>query len=183
MGGVRFLTSPRISMSRLCRMLLCLGLLVAVSCRIEDHTPTGSRRDEEVVQSIVTRYARTLSDRDWDGARQLFWPDATYSGPMLPTDSDAHQAVPIGLALGVLARRLEGLDAGRFDIRVLRADYRQEADLAAVWLVTRRILPVAGSVTDREWIEHLVLRRIAGEWRILSLAAAPSRRGGARAQR
>ena len=162
---------------------LGLALLVVASCRIEDHTPTGSRRDEEAVQGIVTRYARTLSARDWVAARQLFWPDATYSGPMLPADSDAHQAVPIELALSVLARRLEGLDAERFDIRVLRSDYRQEGDLAGVWLVTRRILPVAGSVTDREWIEHLVLRRINGEWRILSLAATPSHRGSARAQR
>jgi hypothetical protein len=169
-------------MSRLRRTLLGLGLIAAVSCRIEDYTPTGSRHDEEAVQSIVTRYARTLSDRDWVEARRLFWADATYSGPMLPMDNDSHQAVPIDLALGVLARRLEGLDAGRFDIRVLRADYRQEGDLAGVWLVTRRILPVAGSVTDREWIEHLVLRRIAGEWRILSLAASPSRRGRVRAQ-
>jgi len=165
------------------RMLLCLGLLAGVSCRIEDHTPTGSRRDEEAVQAIVTRYARTLSDRDWSAARALFWPDATYSGPMLPMDSDTHQAVPIDLALGLLARRLEGLDARRFDIRVLRADYRQEGDLAGVWLVTRRVLPVAGSVTDREWIEHMVLRRLGDQWRILSLAATPSRRGETRAER
>jgi hypothetical protein len=170
-------------MTRLRRALLCVGLLAAASCRIEDHTPAGTRHDEEAVQGIVTRYARTLSERDWVGARRLFWADATYSGPMLPTDTDTHQAVPIDLALGVLARRLEGLDAGRFDIRVLRADYRQEGDLAAVWLVTRRVLPVAGSVTDREWIEHLVLRRLDGEWRILSLAATPSRRADARAQR
>ncbi len=82
----------------------------------------------------------------------------------------------------MLARRLEGLDTARFDIRVLRADYRQEGDLAGVWLVTRRVLPVAGSVSEREWFEHLVLRRIDGEWRILSLAATPSPRGSARAQ-
>jgi hypothetical protein len=170
------------SMSRFRGSLLWLGLLTAASCRIEDHTPTGSRRDEEAVQSIVTRYARTLSDRDWVAARRLFWSDATYSGPMLPMDGDGHQAVPIDLALGVLARRLEGLDTARFDIRVLRADYRQEGDLAAVWLVTRRVLPVAGSATEREWYEHLVLRRIGDEWRILSLAATPSRRGEARAQ-
>jgi hypothetical protein len=170
-------------MTRHRRTLLCLGLLLATSCRIEDHTPTGSRRDEEAVQTLVTRYARTLSERDWSAARGLFWADATYSGPMLPTDSETHQAVPIDLALGVLARRLEGVDVGRFDIRVLRSDYRQEGDLAAVWLVTRRVLPVAGSVAVRDWIEHLVLRRIGGEWRILSLAATPSRRGGARAER
>ena len=40
-------------MSRFRRTLLGLGLLAAVSCRIEDHTPTGSRHDEEAVQGIV----------------------------------------------------------------------------------------------------------------------------------
>ena len=118
-------------MSRRCRTALCLGLLLAAGCRIEDHTPTGSRRDEEAVQALVARYARTLSDRDWSGARALFWPDATYSGPMLPADGGTHQAVPIDLALGVIARRVEGLDPGRFDVRVVRSDYRQEGDLAA----------------------------------------------------
>jgi hypothetical protein len=167
-------------MSRLRRTALCLGLLLAAGCRIEDHTPTGTRRDEEAVQALVSRYARTLSDRDWAGARALFWPDAIYSGPMLPNEGGAHQAVPIGLALGMIARRVEGIDPRRFDVRVLRSDYRQDGDLAAVWLTTRRLLPVAGSVIDGEWIEHLVLRRMGGEWRILSLAATASPRSGAR---
>ena len=170
-------------MNRLRRTALCLGLLFAVGCRIEDHTPTGTRRDEEAVQALVSRYARTLSDRDWGGARGLFWPDAIYSGPMLPTGGSAHQAVPIDLALGMIARRVQGLDSGRFDVRVLRSDYRQDGDLAAVWLTTRRLLPVAGSVVGGEWVEHLVLRRIGGEWRILSLAATASPRSGARESR
>ena len=135
------------------------------------------------MQALVSRYARTLSDRDWAGARALFWPDATYSGPLLPERAARHQAVPIDLALGMIARRVEGLDPARFDVRVLRSDYRQEGDLAAVWLTTRRLLPVAGSVVDGEWIEHLVLRRIDGEWRILSLAATASPRGAAREPR
>jgi hypothetical protein len=136
-------------MNGLCRTVLCLGLLLSAGCRIEDHTPTGSRRDEEAVQTLVSRYARTLSDRDWNGARALFWPDATYSGPMLPTDGGVHQAIPIDLALGMIARRVEGLDPARFDVRVLRSDYRQDGDLAAVWLTTQRLLPVAGSVGGR----------------------------------
>ena len=90
-------------MSRFRGTLLGLGLLAAVSCRIEDYTPTGSRHDEEAVQGIVTRYARTLSDRDWVAARRLFWADATYSGPMLPMDNDSHQAVP-GLQSVAIAR-------------------------------------------------------------------------------
>jgi hypothetical protein len=171
------------SMNRRRRTALALGLLLAAGCRIEDHTPTGSRRDEEAVQTLVSRYARTLSDRDWSGARALFWPDATYSGPMVAADDGGHQAVPVDLALRMIARRVEGLDSGRFDVRVLRSDYRQEGDLVAVWLTTRRLLPVAGSVMDGEWIEHLVLRRIDGEWRILSLAATASPRGGVRDSR
>jgi uncharacterized protein (TIGR02246 family) len=169
-------------MNRVCRTALCLGLLLA-GCRIEDHTPTGSRRDEEAVQALVSRYARTLSERDWRGVRELFWPDATYSGPMLPADGRAHQAVPIDFALAVIARRVEGLDPARFDVRVLRSDYRQEGDLAAVWLTTRRLLPVAGSVMNGDWIEHLVLRRIDGQWRILSVATTASPRGGVREPR
>jgi hypothetical protein len=66
---------------------------------------------------------------------------------------------------------------------VLRSDYRQDGDLAAVWLTTRRLLPVAGAVVDGEWVEHLVLRRSDGEWRILSLAATASPRSGARGAR
>lgn len=166
-------------MTRCSRTALSLGLvIVAAACRIEDHTPTGTRRDEEAVQALVARYARTLSERDWAGARSLFWADAIYSGPMLPADGSSHQAVPIDLALGTIARRVEGLDMRRFDVRVLRSDYRQDGDLAAVWLTTRRLLPAAGSVIDGEWIEHLVLRRIDGEWRILSLAATASPRSG-----
>lgn len=170
-------------MSRSCRLALCLGLALAAGCRIEDHTPTGSRRDEEAVQALVARYASTFSDRDWGGARALFWKDAIYAGPMLPAEGSAHQAVPIDLAIGMIARRVNGLGPGRFDVRVLRSDYRQDGDLAAVWLTTRRLMPVAGAVRDGEWIEQLVLRRIGGEWRILSLAATASPRSGARGPR
>lgn len=170
-------------MSRLRRAVFGLVVLLAAGCQIEDHTPTGSRRDEEAVQTLVSRYARTLSERDWAGARALYWSDATYSGPMLAPSGDGHQSVPIDLALAAIARRVQGLDPTRFDVRVLRSDYRQDGDLAAVWLTTRRLMPAAGSVVDGEWIEHLVLRRIGGEWRILSVAATASPRGDTREPR
>ena len=170
-------------MNCLRRTVLCLGLLIAAGCRIEDHTPTGTRQDEEAVQALVSRYARTLSERDWTGVRALFWPDATYSSPLVLATGNGHQAVPVDDALGVLARRTDGIASGRFDVRVLRSDYRQDGDLAAVWLLTRRLMPVAASVRGGEWIEHLVLRRIDGEWRILSVAATASRRGGGRGAR
>jgi uncharacterized protein DUF4440 len=150
---------------------LLLVLLLAPACRIEDHTPTGSRRDEEAVQSLVAGYARTMSAHDWKGARALFWTDASYAGPLVPAPGDAHQAIPIDLAISSLARRVDGLDPRRFDVRILRADVRQDGDLAAAWMTTRRRVPVAGDVVESDWVEHLVLRRIGGEWRILSVAA------------
>jgi hypothetical protein len=170
-------------MNRLRRAALGLAVLMAAGCRIEDHTPTGSRRDEEAVQALVARYARTQSERDWPAARALFWPDASYSGPFLPAPGSAHQAVPIDLALGALARRVNGVDPRRFDVRVLRSDYRQDGAVATVWLTTRRLLPTAGGVVDGEWVEHLVLRRIGGEWRILSVAATAAPRGSGRGPR
>jgi hypothetical protein len=156
--------------------LLMLMLMGAGACRIEDRTPTGSRRDEEAVQALVTGYARTLSTRDWRAARALFWADASYAGPMIPVPGDAHQAVPIDLAINTIARRVEGLDIQRFDVRILRADIRQDGDIAAVWMTTRRRIPAAGRVIEGDWVEHLVLRRIDGEWRILSVTARSARR-------
>jgi hypothetical protein len=164
-------------MARPSTVALLLALLLAPACRIEDHTPAGSRRDEDAVQALVAAYARTLSDRDWKAARALFWADASYAGPMIPAPGDSHQAVPIDLAISTIARRVEGLDPQRFDVRILRSDVRQDGDLAAVWLTTRRRIPVAGAFAEADWVEHLVLRRIDGEWRILSVTArtAPRR--------
>ncbi len=163
-------------MARLPTVALFLALLLGSACRIEDHTPAGSRRDEDAVQALVAGYARTLSDHDWKGVRALFWADASYAGPMIPGPGDPHQAVPIDLAINTIARRVDGLDARRFDVRILRADLRQDGDLAAVWMTTRRRIPVAGAVTEGDWVEHLVLRRIDGEWRILSVTARSPRR-------
>ncbi|MFL5401263.1 MAG: YybH family protein [Gemmatimonadales bacterium] len=160
---------------------LWLGLLAIGGCQIEDRTPTGTRRDEDRIQHLISRYARRLSERDWNGVRSLFWQDGTYAGPIGPgAPLDYHQAVSIDAALRVLDRWLRGVDRKSFDVRVLRTDLRQEGDLAAVWVVTRRRTPSGAGALEREWIEHLVLRRIDGDWRILSVAAASSAKGSPR---
>jgi hypothetical protein len=41
------------------QLALLAVLLAAPACRIEDRTPTGTRRDEDAVQSLVSAYART----------------------------------------------------------------------------------------------------------------------------
>ena len=158
---------------------LCLGATAVAACRIEDHTPAGTRRDQDAVQEIVARYARRLSDREWDRVRALFWRNGTYSGPMIPRS--AGNALPIDSALHVIARTVEGPEAGTFQVRVLRTDPRQEGDLAAVWVTLRRRTPLPGAgPVERDWVEHLMLRRIGSNWRILSVAGSSVPRGSPR---
>jgi SnoaL-like protein len=168
-------------MSRLRLAALCIGVLVCVGCRIEDRTPTGTRRDEDRIQHLINLYARTLSTRDWTGVRSLFWQDGTYAGPIGPgAPTDYHQAVSIDAALRVMDRWLQGAAPRTFDVRVLRTDLRQEGDLAAVWVTTHRRVPAGSTSTERDWVEHVVLRRIDGDWRILSIAAVSAPAGSER---
>jgi hypothetical protein len=156
---------------------LWIGLLAVTGCRIEDRTPTGTRRDEDTIQHLLSRYAGRLSQRDWSGVRSLFWQDGTYAGPVGPSaPSDYHQATSIDVALRTLDHWLRGVDPRNFDVRVVRTDLRQEGDLAAAWLITRRRVPSGPTAIERDWIEHIVLRRIDGDWRILSVAVATTPR-------
>jgi hypothetical protein len=146
--------------------------LLVGACRIEDRTPTGSRRDDEAIQRVLAQYARALSARDWPAVRTLFWGEATYelatpaTNIVLPIDSVRTRLLP---------PRLAG-DTQAFEVRILRSDTRQEGDLAAAWLVSRRRVPHGGYIAEADWTEHVVLRRIGGEWRIINIALA----GGAR---
>ncbi len=162
------------------QLALLAVLLAAPACRIEDRTPAGTRRDEDAVQALVAAYARTLSDRDWVGTRRLFWRDGSYSGPLIPRS--VGQTLPIDSALAVIARAVDGGDPASFDVRVMRTDFRQDGDLAAVWVTLRRRMALSGGVgpSDRDYVEHLVLRRIGNQWRILSVAGSALPRGGPR---
>jgi hypothetical protein len=164
---------------------LWLAFLLIASCSIEDRTPTGTRRDEDTIQRLINRYARGLTRRDWGNVRSLFWQDGTYAGPVGPgagagSPSNRHQAVPIDVALQTLDRSLRGVEVQNFDVRVLRTDLRQEGDLAAAWVITRRVTPSGPTRTEVEWQEHMVFRQIDGDWRILSVAVASPTRGSIR---
>jgi hypothetical protein len=161
----------------------CLGAVPAAGCRIEDHTPTGSRRDEDAVIELIAQYARSLSDRDWSRARALFWRGASYSGPLVPRS--VGQPVPIDSALAQMARTVDGVGPDGFDVRILRTDFRQDGDIAAAWVTTRRLTPLAGAAhpAERDWVEHLVLRRIGRSWRIAGILGSSTPRGGPRERR
>jgi hypothetical protein len=159
---------------------LCFG--AAAGCRIEDHTPAGTRRDEVAVQEVLARYTRGMDRRDWEQVRALFWRNGTYSGPLIPRS--AGHAVPIDSALRVIAQTLDGPEASTFQVRSLRTDLRQEGDLAAAWVTLRRRAPLAGAQpVERDWVEHLVLRRIGSSWRIISVAGSSVPRGTPRDSR
>ncbi len=149
------------------------SLVLTVGCRLEDHTPAGTRHDEDAIQHVVNEYARHLSERDWSGVRSLFWDGGRYAGFIAPGVPRGLAAVPIDSALDGLSRALLGSEPSDYDVRIVRTDLRQEGDLAAVWASTRRRIPGAGGPTERDWVEHLVLRRAGDDWRILSVAATP----------
>lgn len=161
-------------MRRLLLAAACLG--AAAGCRIEDRTPEGTRRDEVAVQDVLARYTRGLDRRDWDQVRSLFWRNGTYSGPLIPRS--AGNPVSIDSAVRVFAGTLEGHEPSTFQVRSLRTDLRQESDVAAAWVTLRRRTPLAGAgMVERDWVEHVVLRRIGSSWRILSVAGSSVPRG------
>ena len=123
-------------MRRLLLAAACIGALAG--CRIEDHTPAGTRRDEVAVQDVLARYSRGLDRRDWDQVRTLFWRNGTYSGPLIPRT--AGNPVGIDSALGIFSRTLDGHEPSTFQVRSMRTDVRQEGDVA--------LAIVTGSVTS-----------------------------------
>jgi SnoaL-like domain len=113
--------------------------------------------------------------------RSLFWQDGTYAGAVgAGAPADRRQAISIDAALRSLELWLRGAEARNFDVRVLRTDLRQEGDLAAAWVVTRRVTPWGPTRVEGDWTEHMVFRRIDGDWRILSVAVANPSRASAR---
>jgi len=170
----------RIAMRSLRHAVAWLLLVPTAACHIEDRTPTGSRRDEDAVIALISQYGRSLSEQDWSTVRGLFWRGGSYSGPLVPRS--VGQAVPIDSALAQMARGVDGSGPESYDVRILRTDFRQNGDVAAAWVTTRRRTPIAGAgmPAERDWVEHLVLRRIGGNWRILTVAGATIPRGGPR---
>ncbi|HET8622209.1 MAG TPA: hypothetical protein VFM14_01470 [Gemmatimonadales bacterium] len=147
------------------RLLIAAGMLLLMTgCAIEDRTPTGTRRDDEAIQRLLVAYARGIESGRWEDLRALCWDEAT-----------VHLATPNGnrvLPIDSARSRLVPQNGAPMEIRVLRSDARQEGDLAAAWLVSGRRPASTAGAPEIDWTEHLVLRRIGGEWKILVIAPA-----------
>ena len=148
-------------------------LLVAAACRIEDRTPTGTRLDEETVRAVLSEFYQSRATHDWDAARSVLWDSVTV---------ELHQPVAGGIWSTyhsaddyVAAARREARETADDDrVNLVRTDFRQQGPLASVWVTTRSELPppLEGTVVS---VDHFLLRRIDGAWRIVHLVSVPDR--------
>ena len=139
-------------------------VLMLAGCRIENRAPAGSLRDDEAIRGVVSTYYRASTSGEWARVRELFWDGAL---------------IQRGPAEGGGWRTFESpdafqgwLEAGGWaaPLEPVRIEPRQDGDLAAVWVTTRR----AGTERGLASSDHFLLRRMDGDWRITSLASATS---------
>ncbi|HEU4830523.1 MAG TPA: nuclear transport factor 2 family protein [Gemmatimonadales bacterium] len=139
-------------------------VLILAGCRIENRAPAGSLRDDEAIRGVVATYYSASTSADWAAVRGLFWDGALIQrGPAeggVWRAFDSPDAFQGWLETGGWAAPLEPV----------RVEPRQDGDLAAVWVSTRR----AGTERGMASSDHFLLRRIDGAWRITSLASATS---------
>lgn len=147
-------------------LVLLAGLAFTLSCRIEDHTPTGSRRDDAAIRALLVGYYSCLSDGVLSACRDRFWPGAVAGTLALRDSASGVEAVPMDSVLERTTRWLERLSPG-FSVEMTRLELRQAGDLASAWVSVRLLLPKAGGkAEEQEGVEQFVLRRIGTEWRI-----------------
>ena len=156
---------------RRCRAWLLLAIVALPACRIEDRTPTGSRRDDQSIRAVVATYYRSLSARDWPSSRSLFADSAQIMVRGADDTSWNHFAgsEPYHLEL-IRQARDRPIEAG--EVLVARLDVRQEGELAAVWVSARHHVSDPEHAESRS-ADHFVLRRVDGAWRVVALYSTP----------
>ncbi len=151
---------------------MAIVVLALVACRIEDRTPAGSRRDDETIRSILATYYRSVGERDWAGSRELFL-DSAMVEVRIAGDSGWRDFTTADAYHHHLARTYAAAEPSAIALRIFRLDLRQEGDLAAAWVTTRR-RPVRGEGrSELGSTDYFILRRSGGAWRIVALASTP----------
>ena len=154
-------------------LTLPLAVVALAACRIEDHTPTGSRRDEDAVRAAVGTFYRTASAQHWDSTRAVLWDSAAVEVRPRP-DSGWLAFRSAADYVAYLAERDRGLQPGELGPRMTRTDFRQEGGIAAMWVATRlNERGLDGVVHEVSRTDHFVLRRVGTRWEIVNLVSAP----------
>jgi len=154
-------------MSRFRLSLLAVFLLAG--CRLEDHTPAGSRRDEAQIRGVISEYYRSMAERDWEAASRFFTPQGVIAYPGGQDSTAPAMVTPADTVFHWLA---QAEAAGRMPSpgsRVIRTDFRQADGYAAAWVTVRQVVPRPVEVALAEDVEHLVLQRTPEGWRIVLL--------------
>jgi hypothetical protein len=164
----------------LTRTLAIIGFALLSACHFEDHTPSGSRRDEAQIRGVTIEFYRGLAAMDWSHVRDFFTADGRVSFVAAPSGDSTAEArvVPADSALLTWARLAGESTGARGEARVIRSDLRQADGVAAVWVTVHLKLPFQrqpGEVADVDAVEHLVFHRTSDGWRIelLSIPAVP----------
>lgn len=157
-------------MPRLGSALLCVLLLVA-GCTIEDRTPAGTRRDEAAVRAVIATYYTMITDQNWSLGRGVFWDSADVTLNHRNGESGwiAFQGAP-----DYFVYLMRSAPAERQAYRLIRTDFHQQGDVASVWATARlsSSTDAPGSIESGR-VDHFVLRRMNGGWRIIYLVSEP----------
>ena len=155
----------------LSRRLAFCGLALVAGCRLEDHTPEGSRRDEAQIREVIVEYYRAFARMDGAACRKFFARDGVVSRPSAVGDSTADVTItPADSFFLNITRISKGLGEVRGEVHVLRVDLKQVDGVASVWATVRMDFPP--HVVEQ--VEHLVLHRTSEGWRIILLSFTPS---------
>jgi SnoaL-like protein len=160
-------------MFRLRSAALLAGVLCIAACRIEDRTPTGSRRDDDAIHALLTTYYQSLAEKDWATSRSLFWDSATVELRRSDADSSWHDFRTADAYHHYLSRTYAAASSSVLGVRMFRVDVRQQGDLASAWVITRRRPGAGEGRNEVGTADNLMLRRQQGAWRIIDLASAP----------
>lgn len=138
-------------------------MLALGSCRFQDLTPAGSRRDEAAVLAVVGSLYQAIGARRLDAMQRITLPSAT---ALLTGDRTPPVLVPMRTMVEVPERRNQA--AG---VRIVRTELRTDGDIA-----TDRVVVVTRSANGRrefEAADNVVLARRDGSWRVAHVAFGP----------
>ena len=150
-------------------LILLLGLF-QLSCRLEDHTPAGSRRDEAQIRGVITEYYRSFSGEDWVGSRRFFVDRGLVSYGGSDSTGTGAGVVPADSVFQWLGQLQEQGALPSPQSQVIRTDLRQADGYATAWVTVRQNVPRKGKPSALgEDLEHWVLQRTADGWRVILL--------------
>lgn len=133
---------------------------------------------DAAVRAAVVRYYERLSDRDWEGLRASFWPDASFTSVWQPPGERVERVVMTSIE-AFIARGPEGPGSRSvFEERPLAIEVLAAQGVAVAWVRYAARFGDPGEVACWTGTDAITLLRHDGAWRIASIAFANDGEGG-----